>query len=181
MAIDWTGLRTAVRACALAATGLNDGHVIWAFQNGPRPLVPFIEINPRLAIARVGSHDEETMNAANADQLDRKAQRRVTVSCHAFGPDAFALLEAMQAFCDTEAGHVLFDVAGLAVADFGSVNDLTELLETQFEERAQFDLIFALAAVSSEKVGAITSVGLAGTIQNPDTTPAAQTTQVIGP
>jgi hypothetical protein len=177
MAIDWSGARAALRAWFLPATGLADAKVIWANQNGPRPLPPFATINPRVAIRRLGVYDEERLDPDAPGQIDRVGQRKLTISCNAYGPGAIDLLERAQEALDTNAARAAFASAGLAVSDRGEVRDLTKLLETQYEERAQLDVVFALATASSEDAGYIESAEITATLLNPDGTTAATFTQ----
>lgn len=175
MAIDWTSVKSALRGWFLPATGLADGAVIWANQNGPRPtsngapIVPFATINYRLAVARVGVYDEEQIDADTPGQINRTAQRRLTVSLNTYGPGAIALMEQAQEALDTYATRTALDAAGLAVLDRGSVKDLTALITTQYEERAQLDVIFGLAAVTTEQVGTIDQVTITGTLTDGQT------------
>lgn len=168
MAIDWTGVKSAIRGWFLPATGLADGAVIWANQTGPRPAVPFAEINFRAGITRLGAYDEERLDPNTAGNIIRVAQRKLTVSCHTYGPGAIALMETAQEALDTYAARSALASGGLYVSDRGKIQDLTKLLETTFEERAQLDVVFALAAITNENVGAAAQISINGTFTNPD-------------
>lgn len=54
--------------------------------------------------------------------------------------------------------------AGLAVFQVGAILDLTELVETGFESRAQLDITMGIASNRDEDLGAIEKVEVTGTI-----------------
>jgi hypothetical protein len=173
MAIDWIATKAALFTWMIAGTGLSDTKVVWSNQNGPRPLVPFAEINPRLSTGRRGMYPEERPDPVVPGRIVRIDQKRLTVSCHLYGPGAIALLEQAQEYLDTYASRTAFGPSGLALLDRGTVQDMTKILESDYEERAQLDLIFGLAVSSTEDVGYIQTIAATVILTNPDGTPAA--------
>lgn len=178
MAIDWTTTRAALHAWMVAGTGLPAGRVIWANQAAPRPQTPFAEINPRMSIRRLGAYDEERPTATPGT-IARVTHLRLGVSCHLYGAGAMDLMERAREYLDTHAARALFEPAGLSVLDRGEVRDITKLLETQYEERAQLDLVIGLATTATEDVGFIQTVDLTTTVRSPDGSTAAIVTQTI--
>jgi hypothetical protein len=162
MPIERDPIRSALRAWVLQVTALSDGKVIWARQNAPRPKPPYVLLNDRVALARVGLGDEERLTNTPGEIL-HVGQRRMTLSVNVYGLDAHSLAEQIQEGLELYSVRELLTDAGLAVIDRGQVLDLSGLLEANFEERSQLDVIFGLTSTQSENVGWIESVETTGT------------------
>ena len=163
--------RAAIESAALtwvaAATGAT---VIFTDQNKPRPATPYLAIKVSGPIA-VG-HDEtrgltDPGAPAYAEQTYR-GDREVSVSVQAFGAGAMDLARAAARALVTETTRVQLATAGLCHRGVvPTVNELTALLETDFEERAQFDATLAFAEDFADSVPLIETVEGQGTYQNP--------------
>lgn len=55
-AVAWDAIEAAIQTAVKTASGLDDGHVIFDYQNGDRPSLPYIEISIQ-DLGGVGAHD----------------------------------------------------------------------------------------------------------------------------
>src|ERR1035437_3935029 len=101
MAIDWAAFDSAVLAWLGASTGWKSSHVIFAYQAGPRPGLPYAEANTRFSIKDQGMRDEVGADALIPGQLDYIARRDVTVSVRTLGPGALAAADAANTYLQT--------------------------------------------------------------------------------
>lgn len=179
MPLDRQAIGQALRQWILTSTALADNKVLFAFQPGPQPEWPFVVLNPTLATAPQGLYDEQQFGTGTLTRIER---RTVTVSVNVYGAQGEALAIADQAADGLESQAVLaiLEAAGLAPIDKGQPRNLSELEETQFVERYEFDVkLSAVATSAAEDVGQIAGIGVAGQL-TPPTGPEASTAATIG-
>lgn len=138
-------------------------HLIWEDQSAPRPEKPYVSLNFLLPSQRIG-HDELR---GEGDQFFLVGQRRFVLSVNAFGEsrqenedalDAADLLEPVVQGLYSEETLSQLLAAGIASVDEGQVRDLTALLESRYESRAQVDLTFHRTVSKSETLPIIEKV-----------------------
>lgn len=140
--------------------------VMFADQDAPQPAVrPYATIKV-LNVNRIGNNDIQ--GAPDGTGIATiKGHREATVSIQTFGPGAIQLLVDAQDSLNKwsvqqalrESGNIVF------VSDEGIVN-VSDLLETEIEERAALDMIFRYATESTDDVGFIQFVELENEIDD---------------
>lgn len=178
MPINRSGIRSALRAWVLQATGLPDGKVIWSQQNAPRPTPPYITINDRLALASVGMDDERRLTETPG-VIEHVGQRQLTISVNAYGTGAFDLLEAARDGLRLEVIRSALWDAGIGIIDPGNPQDLSVVLDTEWEERAQMDSFFHVVSRATEDVGYFDRAAYEGTFTSGGDPPSTITTSGI--
>ncbi len=148
----------AVRGWVALTTGLADGKIINAYQDAPRPSPPYAVVYRPLAIMRRGVYDEERIDSDADGVITRFALRHLTIRVDVFGSDAVSLAHDACAGLDRYDVRDILAAQCLSVVSQGEVRNLTGLLQSRYEERAQFDPVFALADTSTETVGYIETV-----------------------
>lgn len=91
-----------------------------------------------------------------------EGMRKAVCSINVFGPDAIDLASKIRDSLGRPDIVESFIVAGLAHLDDSDIEDLTELQETEYEERGQFDLTVSFIGGSEIDVSAIEKVNVAG-------------------
>jgi hypothetical protein len=141
--------------------------VIWADQNGQRPGQPFVTLRRDAGQALNPNEDElvVSMNpsptTADEIQMDTRVVTEFTVSVQVFTKDtrgdfsANALASVIRNRLSMQSQLDAFRPLGLAVVARGSVQNLTDLLETGFEGRAVMDVRFRVTDGTTEFVGYI--------------------------
>lgn len=139
-------------------------------QGAPRPATPYMTVKV-VSLTPTGLDSlvsvSDPLGPPNEATATYRGDREVSVSVQGIGPGAMDLcLTAAnslnkQSFVDSLAASGLFR-RGLIPA----VTDITALLETDYEERAQFDAIFALCDEYTDSVSLIETVEVDGTLEN---------------
>lgn len=150
-----------------------DCPVIWDKPNVPRPCEPYVTLNLIIPSLKTG-HD--SWRYLSGDDYCIGGQRTLTLSVIAYGPDIKdqvpqGILSAQQIIMDLrdslENPLVLLELRrnGLAVHNEPVVNDISALLETGFQDRANMDIVLGFAHNQTVPVGIIEKVEGEGTIE----------------
>lgn len=135
--------------------------IIEGQQNAPRPEGTYLEYLTG-DIIRQGTGDEMRFEQGD-DKFVVHGQRRLPVTVEAIGPDAFSLISDVQNSLGRPTVRQFLRDKGLSVQDEGNVTDVTKFLETEFEQRAQLQVIFGYKTLTDEDPGRIEKVGYTGT------------------
>lgn len=168
MPLDWRQVQNTLRDAFRAASGLSS--VIWARQNAPQPARPYATLQVIAGPLRLGALDEENdvYQAGNAagEEIEQtfKGQREFTLSCQVFADTtadagtAYDYLSRAMSGLSLPSAQSLFVNVGLAVVSANGIQDLSALLETKWQSRAQMDVRFRIADSVVEKTGYIATV-----------------------
>jgi hypothetical protein len=174
-------IETAVLAWLEAATSET---VIFAEQGKPRPSTPYLTAKVG-NIVSFGQDDRRGMTDPGAPSYATqtyRGDREINVSVQAFGSGAMDLARAAANALRTETTRAQLATAGLCHRGVvPAVNELTELLETDFEERAQFDATLAFGEEYTDTVPLIEDVEGQGTFTGSPTSPRVETFTVSKP
>lgn len=145
--------------------------VIFADQGAPVPTAPFATI--KLGTLVPVGHDHRlgyTDPGAPAYMTQSMCgDRKLTVSVNVFGSGAMDYARAGANALSKETVRDPLNVAGLApAAGVPEVRELTGLLDTGFEERAQFDAMFFLGETYTDTMPVIERVSGEGTLEYPE-------------
>lgn len=179
--MNWTAVENALRAWVKAGSGLDNEHVIWAEQGGPRPDGAFVTV--RIGdLVPVGAFDEVTHGYDATQPLGEeiehvvRGERSCMVSVQAFTPEvmgsasaravASRVLTALQRPSVRDA----LEAAGLSVYDPGTVKYVPAIVGTEFEARAVLEVGFYLVETASERGGYIAKVQVTNEEPTPDQT-----------
>lgn len=127
------------------------------FEDGirPQPGQSFIEFKFLSGLSKVGVKDEYIFEA---NRCFVRGQRQVTVQVTCFGESSYSIVATIQNALDLPEPWNILKNAGLSVRGDESFSDATVLLETDFEERAIFDIIFGIAFETEIDPGKIETV-----------------------
>lgn len=136
-------------ASAQVPTGMP---VIFYQPNAPRPNVPYVT----LFIASVNqvnqdwSSDEADVNG----EIDMHGDRQFTLQVQAYGgSDPLTLLENMRTSLQKQTVLDILRAGGVVFYSSLAINDITNLVDSQFERRAQFDVSLGIGQVYSDNPG----------------------------
>lgn len=137
--------------------------------NVPRPKLPYFALLITTPIQKVGSRD--SLEHIDDTTWNIGGQRRFTLSVRSYVEtkdknffQSQDLLVQLQDSLEDETRRIDLTTAGLAVWFSTDILDITELLETGFESRAQFDIEFGIASNRETDLGAIEKVKIQGTL-----------------
>ncbi len=146
MSLPLSTIKTRLRTWILASTGLAQGKVIFANQNAPKPVQPYITIDPCMNVKKVGMHDfEEHING----QVVSRPVRRVLISLQAYGDGSIAYLSDCLETLDRTSVFEGFKSDGISVVNRNAieVKNITLVSDGVYVERAGLD--FEIDVVSS--------------------------------
>jgi hypothetical protein len=159
----------AIRQWVADQTGLT---TIWMHPNAPRPVRPYCTLQIT-DVALVGEPVYRKVGANGERQvwLDREATVSVQVYESTDTADPRAALERAEDLRDSlELVTVRQDLAdaGWAVRGYELLSDVPQLLDSQWEPRAVFDVRFGTTKELIEDVGLIESIEITGSVRDTD-------------
>lgn len=167
-------IKTGLQAVLATTTGIT---VIFANQDGPIPDAPFATI--LITTINTPGHDEQLPTDAAGD-TDFKGNRDFTLSFQVFGPNAYQYALDLAAALERPSTRELLYGYGIVYVNRENVTDLTEYLDTGFEERAGMDIFFRVSSIHSENTGLIEKVSGTAVYNKADGQPAVTENYTIG-
>ncbi len=166
------------------AAALGGRTVVWANQDMPVPAKPYgtlLVATPDNPGRFPGAgHDEVRLSSTAPGVQTYWAHRQHTISLQVYSDDTTGdtsapyLLGAALERLNRQSDRAGLFLAGLSVQGASQVRDLTAMLPTRPESRAQADLVVTTVSKTTEDVGRIEHVELKSTVA-----PSAQTTEMI--
>lgn len=163
--IDFDALRVAIVREVQLTTALTC--IVADLKQGmnlPRPALPYFTMKITTPAARYGFDSTQPVSGY---VTVRGGPRRMSVSFQVFTQDqetAYNYMTLLQSAFDLFTVQARLREAGIAIWTIGTVADLTSLLNTGYEARAQMDVQFGIAANLTEDTGAIESVSATGNV-----------------
>lgn len=130
--------------------------VIFYQPNAPRPVVAGVNVPyVTLYISTTNQLNEDWTNTQtnNLGIVQMKGDRQFILQVQAYGGDPLTLLENLRTSLQKDSVLSALAVGGLAYYTSLGINDITELVDSQFERRAQIDFSFALGQVYTDNPG----------------------------
>ena len=174
MPINWTEIEDAIHASFVSATGMTATKVLWGEQANPQPVRPFATLKIMSGPVRLGGVDEVRKSYNPAAPLQQEithevsGQREITVECQVFSDNvhganaARAILSKLQTGLFLPTIRYALNTAGLSLMASDSIVDLTAIVATKFQSRANLDLRFNLVDTASQLHGYIETAQVAG-------------------
>jgi len=162
--ITWTTVENAVQAWFAAASGVPSASVRWANQKVPRPSRPYAELK-RISVSDEGTFDELRLSFDGAQPAGQEigvttyGPRRVLVSCQVFSDvvtgagTASEYVELARSALSLPSVLSALRAGGLSLVNRGGTRDLSALVETASESRAQLDVTFSVADCATDRTG----------------------------
>ena len=118
-------------------SGLPADKVIWAEQSEHRPTLPYASVKFLNTSIRVGSIDHIK---SDGDEFTTQGLRECVLSINIFGLGANDLMAKVRDSLDRPDVMDEFNTVGLSTIGEDGPRDLTELMETKYQERSQMDV-----------------------------------------
>jgi hypothetical protein len=150
------------------ATELDNGQIIFSYQNRPEPSGPYFLINPVINITRIGMDEENPATGADLGKIEVVSRRYVSVSLHCFGATALELMSAVQDASNRPSVYLTFNAEGMGL-QCGAVKDLSGLKGARFEGRAQMDVRVTCGSSFIDDLGWFDTVSGTSTINEIET------------
>lgn len=156
--IDFNAIRIAMIAQVQSVTGLTCIVSEPETQDAPRPPRPYFSMKVLVAAAR--SADDSTQYS-DTGITNRGGQRKMSVSFQVFATsheEAYNYMTLWQSSLDLFTIQEALRTAGIAVWTIQNVADISALLNTGYEGRAQLDCTFGIASNLTEDLSYIEEV-----------------------
>lgn len=167
--VDHDAIRIALVAMVSSVTGLDSQHVTMAepeVSGSPRPSLPYATLKCTDPAIKYG-RDSVLLPVNEETFTTYGGQRGVTFSFNFYGrthEEANSLAALLQTALETDPVCSMLRSKGIGVFDPGPVRDLSSMLNTGWEGRAQMDCLFGVASNLRVDLGHIEQAPFAGTI-----------------
>lgn len=131
--------------------------------HNPRPEKPYFSF--KMITPSVSYGDDAEIRPPSGDDFIYGGQRTGALSMHCYGnsqEEAYGQMSYLQAILQTPNMLELLRKSGIAVFDIGDVADLSQLLNTGYEGRAQMDVRIGFASNITVPVGTIDEAVIQG-------------------
>ena len=165
MTIDFNVVRTNLYNWAIA--NLPSGMpVIWLYPNAPRPTVDYVS----LYIATVTQIGWDWTQGPLDDTGISKmvGDREFVVQAQAYGRDPVTVLQNLRTSLQKQTVLDTLRANGIVFFNWGAINDVTELIESRFEQRASMDINFRIADIYTDNLGNIDTVVIEEIFKDPN-------------
>lgn len=184
--IDYAVIRTSIARAMLGASGLQTYQVMMAEveqPNAQRPPKPYYSFKIVNAAIRYGSDVESNIDPSMPGMFNYGGPRGMMISFNAYGrshEEAYNYMALWQSALEQPATRAILEADGIAFANASDIRDLSQLLNTGYEGRAQMDGDFNIAFNSQSLNDTIEQVTVNGNILSSDGITAYTTTSTIG-
>ena len=125
-----------------------DGQLLWSNGNGGRPPLPYLTMKID-SITQIGQDD--ITEPADDGVVTFWNNREFTLSLQGFGEESIIEIERVYNNLKLDEVHTLAMSKDLYIVDVGAIQDITELLDSQyFEQRYSMDIRFRTANSQTE-------------------------------
>lgn len=120
--------------------------VVWLYESGPKMPKPFISLN-LVGPYKVGTNDNLNVPADDTE-LKISGQRKFSVSVNVYdNKGSLQTASDLQTSLELPGEIETLNTANIGIGEIRNVIDLTQLLDTKYEYRAQFDFDIFTASV----------------------------------
>jgi hypothetical protein len=138
--------------------------VIYWQPNAPRPTVPYITLF-LASVVSVGQDWTAPDSDANGI-VNMKGDRQFTLSIQAYGADPLTILENIRTSLQKATVLDTLRANGIAFYQALTINDITELVDSEWERRASLDVLFGIGQIYTDSPGFFDEVEVEETIYN---------------
>jgi len=157
MPINFATVRTSLYDWAIAniPSGMP---AIYLFNNSPRPTVDYITLYIS-SVTQIG-WDYVQGPTDISGISDQVGDREFTLQIQAYGGDPLTVLNNLRTSLQKQTVLDSLRANGIVFADWFPINDVTELIDSRFEQRASLDILFRMADTYDDLSGVIETVEL---------------------
>lgn len=137
---------------------------IYLYSNSPRPTVDYVTLYISSVVQIGWDYVQDPMSDAGINQ--QVGDREFTLQIQAYGGDPLTVLNNLRTSLQKQSVLDTLRANGIALANWFPVNDLTQLVDTRFEQRGSMDVLFRMADIYSDTSGVIDIVQLEEVFQD---------------
>lgn len=137
--------------------------VIFYYPNAPRPDIPYVSLF-LLNFLQIG--DDWHSSPDNIGSSNVIGDREMTLTVNCYGGDPFTVLENLRSSLQNQSVLDTLRDNGIVFVQQLPINDISSLLDTEFESRAAMDILFRIAQDNESDDGLIETVELTETFSD---------------
>lgn len=151
-------------------SGQTVSEVIFSHQNSPRPTTSYVLINFLTGVNLSTSDVNSVLQVDDSIDNTYSNAKQVVLSINTFYSGAYQLAEDIRNSIDKVTVNDQLYSAGLGYVDSTDVQRLPELVDEEWEERAQFDITFNYRSEVTENIETIQKVQITNELDGTTTT-----------
>ena len=125
--------------------------VIFYYPNAPRPKSPYVSLYVMNIITV--NQDYTYPNTSITGEIQMKGDRQFTLQIQAYGNDPLTVVENLRTSLQKQSVLDTLRSNGIVFYQALSVNDITNLIDSQYEKRAQLDVLMGIGQTYSDNLG----------------------------
>lgn len=137
---------------------------IYLYNNSPRPQVDYLTLYIT-SVTQIG-WDYVQGPLDNTGISQQVGDREFTLQIQAYGGDPLTVLENIRTSLQKQSVLDTLRQNGIVLANWYPINDVTELVDSRFEQRGSLDILFRIADIYTDDPGVISTVSLEEVFQN---------------
>lgn len=178
MTIDFNSLRTFLYQWAVANVP-TDMPVIFYYPNAPRPTVDYVTLLIQ-SFNQIG-WDFEPEPTDTPGTVEGVGDREFTLQIQSYGGNPMQVLENLRTSLQKTTVLDTLRANGIVFVNWFPINDITDLVDSRYEQRASMDVLFRIAQTYSETLGTIAQVEAEEILLNVDGSTVLDQTVLIPP
>jgi uncharacterized RDD family membrane protein YckC len=127
--------------------------VVYYFPNAPRPTVDYVTLLIS-SVSQIG-WDYQPRPTNNPGDIEGIGDREFTLQVQAYGGDPLTVLENLRTSLQKPTVLDTLRADGIVFVNWFTINDITDLVDSRFEQRATLDLLFRVSQQYLDSVGTI--------------------------
>jgi hypothetical protein len=164
MAIDFMDVRKNLYDWAIA--NLPSGvPALWLYPNAPRPTVDYISLYIASVVQIGWDYTQDPLDNTGVAQM--VGDREFTLQVQGYGGDPITLLQNLQTSLQKQSVLDSLRAVGIVFFNWQPIADITYLIDSRYEQRASFDVMFRIANVYTDTLGVISTVVLEEIFKDP--------------
>lgn len=176
MSIIFSQVRTSLYEWAIANVP-NGMPVIYYYANAPRPTVDYVS----LYISNVNAIGWDYVAAPidDAGTTNQTGDREFTLQIQGYGGDPLTVIENLRTSLQKQTVLDTLRANGIVFVTSLSMNDITDLVDSRYEQRATLDILFRIAQKYTDILGTIAQIELQEIVVNVDDSIVSDITVLI--
>ena len=155
MAIDYEAIKQSLYIWVTSIVSPT-WNVIFYQPNAPRPALPYLTLYIS-TLNQVGY--DSIISPDNAGSSDIVGNREFTLTIQSYSQtEALNILETLRSSLQMPSVLAALRSNNIAFVDYNTINDISAILDTEWEKRGAIDLVFRIAQTVDDDVGLIETV-----------------------
>jgi len=163
MALNFATVKNSLYLWAVSQVPMGMPVIFWE-PNAPRPTIPYITLflSNIVAVNQDWSAPDADINGV----IDMKGDRQFTLQIQGYGADPLTVLENIRTSLQKQTVLDTLRANGIAFYSSLAINDITDLVDSQFERRAQLDVLMGIAQIYTDDPGYFDTMEIQEVIEN---------------